>query len=72
MLLFNMDWQYIQDNSEQILMQGILKLKNKPSIKWSDVFYQSYGNYLICKNEINWYIGEGKNISKRLKRDLKN
>ena len=65
-----MDWKTLQKNSDQILMQGILKIKNQNSKNWKDISSQEYGNYLICENEISWYIGEGKNISKRLKQQF--
>jgi len=65
-----MDWKTLQENSDDILAQGILKLKNQESKNWDSISSQNYGNYLICENEINWYIGEGKNISKRLKQQF--
>jgi predicted GIY-YIG superfamily endonuclease len=66
-----MDWKSLQINANQILMQGVLKLKNNSLKNWNDVDFQNYGNYIICENEIQWYIGEGKNISKRLKQQFK-
>ena len=65
-----MDWETLQTNSNEILMQGILKLRNQSSKVWNEVSCQKYGNYLICENDISWYIGEGKNISKRLKQQF--
>ncbi len=65
-----MNWKTLQKNSNEILIQGILKLKNQDSKNWKDISSQEYGNYLICENEISWYMGEGKNISKRLKQQF--
>lgn len=65
-----MNWKTLQKNSNKILMQGILKLKNQNSRNWETISSQEYGNYLICEDGISWYIGEGKNISKRLKQQF--
>jgi len=65
-----MNWETLQTNANQILMQGVLKLKNSTLKNWNEINSQNYGNYLICENDIQWYIGEGKNISKRLKQQF--
>jgi predicted GIY-YIG superfamily endonuclease len=66
-----MNFTQLQSNSTQILTQGILKLKNQPLTNPKDITFNSYGNYVICEDDIHWYIGEGKDVSKRLKQQFK-
>jgi len=65
-----MNWQELQENSDDILMQGIIKLKEQKSNNWQSINNNKQGNYLISKNDIIFYIGEGKNLSQRLKQQF--
>ena len=65
-----MKWNDLQKNSENLLAQGIFKLRGSAAFDWRDINYDNYGNYLIIDDEINLYIGEGKNITARLKQQF--
>lgn len=65
-----MDWKFIQERSNEILSDGIFKLKNQPLRKVSEIISNNPGNYLISKEETSYYIGEGKVLEKRLKQQF--
>jgi len=59
----NFNWDYCQLNSEEILAEGLYHLFNSES----KTPCHNSGNYLILHAGIPYYIGEGEDISKRLK-----
>lgn len=65
------NWTFTQNNSDTILSDGLYKLKTKPYQLFSDIDHNGFGNYLISHNKTNYYIGEGKELSKRLKQQFK-
>ncbi|WP_209389807.1 GIY-YIG nuclease family protein [Chryseobacterium sp. RR2-3-20] len=67
----SINWKFIQKNSDEILLDGIFNLTKQPSLKFSEIRNSNAGNYLISNNKTNFYIGEGKNLDKRLKQQSK-
>ena len=65
------NWEFTQNNSDTILSDGLYKLKTRPYQLFSDVEDAGFGNYLISHNKINYYVGEGKELNKRLKQQFK-
>lgn len=65
------NWTFIQNNSDRILSDGLFKLKARPYQLFSEIEHNGYGNYLISHNKTNYYVGEGKELSKRLKQQFK-
>lgn len=65
------NWEFTQNNSDTILSDGLFKLKTRPYQLVSDVRHNGLGNYLISHNETNYYVGEGKELSERLKQQFK-
>jgi predicted GIY-YIG superfamily endonuclease len=65
------NWTFTQNNSDTILSDGLFKLKTRPYQLFSDIEYNGFGNYLISHNKTNYYVGEGKEINKRLKQQFK-
>jgi predicted GIY-YIG superfamily endonuclease len=65
------DWRFTQSNSDLILSDGIHLLKNKPYQTNNEVNENCFGNYLISYNTKNYYVGEGRELSKRLKQQFK-
>lgn len=65
------DWKFTQSNSDSILSDGIFLLKSKPYKSFTEVSENCFGNYLISHNTKNYYVGEGKELSKRLKQQFK-
>ncbi len=65
------NWTFTQNNSDTILSDGLFKLKTRPYQLFSDIEYNGFGNYLISHNKTNYYVGEGKELSKRLKQQFK-
>ena len=61
----------IQKQSDEILSCGLNKLKNQPFCGISDINEKEFGNYLISLEKIPFYIGEGKELIKRLKQQFK-
>ena len=59
------NWNYCQQNSNDILIEGLNKLQTS-----KDNNLNSQGNYLISHDNINYYIGEGKDLNKRLKQQF--
>jgi len=70
-LMTKISWTFTQKNSDTILSDGLHKLKTRPYQLFSDIDYNSFGNYLISHNKTNYYVGEGKELSKRLKQQFK-
>jgi len=65
------NWTYCQDNSENILADGLLKLRDCDVCSPSDILFSDFGNYLISYQDKHYYIGEGKDIRARLKQQFK-
>ena len=65
------NWIYCQDNSDKILADGILKLRNCNASQVADISFTGFGNYLISHQEKPYYIGEAKDIKARLKQQFK-
>lgn len=65
------NWTYTQINSDKILADGILKLKESQTEKLSEISCSDFGNYLISHLDNPYYIGEAKNIKARLKQQFK-
>lgn len=64
-------WTYCQENSDIILADGLLKLRDSDVATLADISYNEFGNYLISHKDTHYYIGEGKNIQARLKQQFK-
>ena len=64
-------WAFTQNNSDTILSDGLYTLKTRPYQMFSDIEHNGFGNYLISHNKTNYYVGEGKELSKRLKQQFK-
>lgn len=64
-------WTFTQNNSDTILSDGLYKLKTGPYQLFSDIEHNGFGNYLISHNKTNYYVGEGKELNKRLKQQFK-
>lgn len=65
-----MNWKQIQNTSEDILASGINVLQKSTVKNVLELPKLDYGNYLISKDRIK-YIGEAKDVSKRLKQHSK-
>lgn len=64
------NWTFIQDNSDKVLSDGLFKLQNSPKQTLNTQCQVTSGNYLISHGEVSYYIGEGKNLSRRLRQQL--
>lgn len=64
-------WDIIQKQSDEILSCGLNKLKTEPFCDISNVIERGFGNYLISLDKVPYYIGEGKELNKRLKQQFK-
>jgi len=64
-------WDTIQKQSDEILSCGLNKLKTQPFCDISSVNEKGFGNYLISLDKVPFYIGEGKELTKRLKQQFK-
>lgn len=64
-------WDIIQKKSDEILSCGLNKLKTEPFCDINNVNEKGFGNYLISLNEVPYYIGEGKELNKRLQQQFK-
>jgi predicted GIY-YIG superfamily endonuclease len=60
-----MNWGQLQSNSEKVLASGIHNLTRSKGSSILELVPLDYGNYLIYSGQIN-YIGESKNVSRRL------
>lgn len=65
------NWTYCQENSNEILADGILQLKSCNICNPLTIEYKDFGNYLISYKDKPYYIGEAKDISARLKQQFK-
>ena len=65
------NWTFTQNNSDIILSDGLFKIKTRPYQSFAEIEHKGFGNYLISQNETNFYIGEGKEIGKRLMQQFK-
>ena len=63
-------WDNIQKQSDEILSCGLYKLKTRPVSDLSSVSEKGFGNYLISLDKVAFYIGEGKELTKRLKQQF--
>ena len=66
-----MTWDNIQNQSDEILSDGLFALKSKPFDNFSNVTEKGFGNYLISLDKKPYYIGEAKEILKRVKQQAK-
>ena len=64
-------WDNLQKQSDEILSDGIYKLTNQIYLDSTKVTDKGFGNYLISLDKIPYYIGEGKDLAKRLKQQFK-
>ncbi|MCC6373003.1 MAG: GIY-YIG nuclease family protein [Bacteroidia bacterium] len=64
-------WDNIQRQSDEILSDGVCKLTTRPYSDYSSVTESTYGNYLISLDKQPYYIGEAKEINKRLRQQFK-
>lgn len=64
-------WDNIQKQSDEILSDGLFLLKSRPVINFSDVTEKGFGNYLITLDNDPFYIGEAKELSKRVRQQSK-
>lgn len=64
------DWTYTQDNSDDILASGLSRLTSATGHDFDNPTPSDYGNYLITHNSTR-YIGEAKDLSKRIKQQSK-
>ena len=64
-------WNSVQQYSDMVLADGLWELLRQPSVTYQKVSNGDYGNYLISHNQKPYYIGEAKNICKRLKQQFK-
>lgn len=64
------NWKFIQQNSDSILADGLWQLIKRPFESCSDITHNDFGNYLISYDEKSYYIGEAKDICKRLKQQF--
>lgn len=60
-------WDTIQKQSDEILSDGLFMLKSRPLGNFSDVTSKGFGNYLISLDRVPLYIGEAKDLAKRIK-----
>ena len=65
------DWTYCQDNSDIILADGVLKLKESNIFRPQEITFTEFGNYLISHQDKHYYIGEARDIRARMKQQFK-
>jgi predicted GIY-YIG superfamily endonuclease len=63
-------WDNIQKQSDEILSCGLYKLKTRPISDLSTFLEKGFGNYLISLDKVAFYIGEAKELNKRLKQQF--
>lgn len=64
-------WDNIQNHSDEILSDGLYTLKSRPFDNFSNVTEKGSGNYLISLDKKPYYIGEAKELLKRVKQQAK-
>lgn len=62
-----LNWKYCQDNSDLILSGGIKTILASSLITNINQVENSYGNYLISYKGVHYYVGEAKEMPKRIK-----
>ncbi len=67
----NLIWDNIQQQSDTILSCGLNELNNQSFYDWNNITESGCGNYLISLDGVPYYIGEGKELGKRLKQQFK-
>lgn len=65
------NWAYCQNNSDKILSDGLMQLKESPLCEPNGISYSSFGNYLISHGDKHYYIGEAKDVKLRIKQQFK-
>ena len=66
----NLTWNEIQKQSDKILSCGLNKLKTQPFCSLDNAVEKGFGNYLISLDKKPYYIGEAKELKKRLKQQF--
>lgn len=62
----NINWESIQKSADPILADGLWELSKRPFEDYTKVTHRSLGNYLISNQSNPYYIGEAKDVGKRL------
>jgi predicted GIY-YIG superfamily endonuclease len=66
------EWKYCQNNSDLILISGLIELTKSKRNNFGSDFENGYGNYLISDKKDLWnYTGEAKSLLNRLKQHSK-
>ena len=63
----NITWEISQSASDSILAEGIEILRSTNKQSFEEIQSKGYGNYLISNSDEPFYIGEAKNLNRRLK-----
>lgn len=66
----NINWKYCQENSDLILTSGIQIIVSSPLVNNISEIKNSYANYLISYKGVHYYIGEAKELPKRIKQQF--
>jgi predicted GIY-YIG superfamily endonuclease len=66
-----LSWDTLQRRSDEILSDGLFKLKTQPYSDDSSILDTVSGNYLLSLDKKPYYIGEAKELKKRLKQQFK-
>jgi predicted GIY-YIG superfamily endonuclease len=64
-------WRNVQKHSDNILADGLWELSKQPLESYSQISHSDFGNYLISHGMTPYYIGEARDICKRLKQQFK-
>ncbi len=67
----SIDWNYLQQNSNDILAEGLSYLLDGRSFEFGGRYTIEPGAYVISYSGIPLYIGEAKDLNKRLKQHYK-
>ncbi|AIH03151.1 GIY-YIG nuclease family protein [Riemerella anatipestifer] len=67
----NKNWNFVQKYSNEVLMDGIFNLKKQDFQDFPNIKNSNAGNYLISNKNVDFYIGESKNLEKRIKQQSK-
>lgn len=60
------NWKYCQNNSDEIISDGIIKLCDSEGRKYYDILSTQPGNYLISQKCNHYYIGEARDVMARI------
>ena len=63
----SINWDFVQEHANRILAEGVYHLRQRDANRAELIAVEEPGNYLISLNGRPRYIGEGINVSKRLK-----